>query len=205
MNRSTAAVLATVLTCLLVTVALPLSFPSAGPTGFDRSADDRLHAALDGHHGVYRVLVTPSDPWVVLPILLAAALWYLRSDRWRAGFLVVAPELAVLVNTAALKPMWHRHLKDYLAYPSGHTVQFVAVATALVLVAATRRVRAILATLSVVLLAAVAVGMVGVGYHYPTDILGGTATAVGLVTAQWATVRGRFAANPPAGFSARRP
>ncbi|WP_169816101.1 phosphatase PAP2 family protein [Nocardia miyunensis] len=189
-----------VILAILVTVLLPLAFPAGGgPTGFDRVVDDRIHSALDTHHTVLRVLVTPSDAPVVLAVLLIGVLWYAwRRDWWRFGFLLVAPELAVAINTYALKYVWHRHLHHYLAYPSGHTVQFISIATAFVLVVPTTRLRIGATTLALVLLAAIAIGMIGFGYHYPTDVLGGTATAIALVTAMYAILPGalRRNANP---------
>lgn|GEM_PF-3347003 len=181
---------AIVLLGVLITVLLPLSFPSGGgPTGFDRVVDGRIHSALDAHPAVLRVLVTPSDAYVVLPVMLAGVLWYAwRRDWWRAGFLFLAPELVVALNTFALKYVWHRHLHHYLAYPSGHTVQFMAIAAGFVLVAPTARIRIAETVVAAVLLVAIAIGMVGLGYHYPTDILGGTATAIALTTALYAVL-----------------
>ncbi|MQY17403.1 phosphatase PAP2 family protein [Nocardia macrotermitis] len=181
---------AVVILGVLVTVLLPLAFPvGGGPTGFDRAVDDRIHSTLDSHQTVYRVLVTPSDAPVVLAVLLIGVLWYAwRRDWWRAGFLLVAPELVVAINTYALKYVWHRQLHHYLAYPSGHTVQFVAVATAFVLIAPTPRLRIGATLVALALLIAIAIGMVGFGYHYPTDVLGGTATAIALVTAMYAAL-----------------
>jgi undecaprenyl-diphosphatase len=187
-----ATMVTTVVLGVLITVLLPLAFPAGGgPTGFDRFVDDRIHSALDAHHTVYRVLVTPSDAPVVLAVLLIGVLWYAwRRDWWRAGFLLIAPELVVAVNTFALKYVWHRHLHHYLAYPSGHTVQFMAIATAFVLIVPTTRLRIGATVLAVVLLVCIAIGMIGFGYHYPTDIAGGTATAVALVTALYAALPG---------------
>lgn len=183
---------------VLITLALPLTFPAGGgPTGFDRFVDDRIHSALDAHHTVYRVLVTPSDAPIVLAVLLIGVLWYAwRRDWWRAGFLLIAPELVVAINTFALKYVWHRHLHHYLAYPSGHTVQFMAIATAFVLIVPTPRLRIGATVLAVVLLVCIAIGMIGFGYHYPTDILGGTATAVALVTAMYAALPGTLRRGP---------
>jgi undecaprenyl-diphosphatase len=177
-----------VLLGVLTTVLLPLSLPAdGGPTGFDRAIGGRVHSAVDAHRWAYRSLVAPSDAYVVIAVLLAGVLWYLwRRDWWRAGFLFVAPGLAVAINTYALKYVWHRHLHHYLAYPSGHTVQCVAVAAGFVLLAPTVRVRTVAIVVAAVLLVAVAVGMVGLGYHYPTDVVGGTATAIALVTAMYA-------------------
>ncbi|WP_227982568.1 phosphatase PAP2 family protein [Nocardia spumae] len=196
-----------VLIGLLITVTVPLTFPpDRGPTGFDRAVGDRVHAGLDGHPGIYHALVIPSDAYIVLPLLLIGILWCAwRRDWWAAGFLLVAPELVVAINTWALKSLWDRHLQHYLAYPSGHTVQFVAIATGSALVAATARVRIVVVAVAVVALFAVAVGMIGLGYHYPTDIVGGAALAVAAVTACWAavaSVRIRYAEHPRAAVTA---
>ncbi|PSR69316.1 hypothetical protein C8258_05340 [Nocardia sp. MDA0666] len=182
---------------LLITVTVPLSFPAGGgPTTFDSAIGDEVHEGLDAHRGVYDALVVPSNAYIVLPLLLIGVLYCLRRrDWWGAGFLVVVPELVVAVNTWALKPLWDRHLQHYLAYPSGHTVQFVAIATGVLLVAATVCWRIVIGVLAALALAAVAVGMVGRGYHYPTDVVGGTAFAIAAVTACWTvttTVRLRY-------------
>ncbi|RDI55793.1 undecaprenyl-diphosphatase [Nocardia mexicana] len=173
---------------IVATVLLPLTFPDGGgPTGLDRVVGEWVRSALGAHPGVFEALVIPSNAYVLLPVLAVGVVWYAaRREWWNAGFLFVAPELAVVINTWVLKPVWHRHLEDYLAYPSGHTVHFVAIATAFVLVAETRRTRVIEIAVAAVLLAAVAVGMVGLGYHYPTDILGGIAAAIALATALYA-------------------
>ena len=168
-------------------MTVPLSFPAGGgPTTFDSAIGDRVHEGLDARRGVYDALVVPSNAYIVLPLLLIGVLYCLRRrDWWGAGFLVVVPELVVAINTWALKPLWDRHLQHYLAYPSGHTVQFVAIATGVLLVAATVRWRIVIGVLAALALAAVAVGMVGRGYHYPTDVVGGAAFAIAAVTAGW--------------------
>ncbi|MBF6176298.1 phosphatase PAP2 family protein [Nocardia blacklockiae] len=179
---------ATVALGALVTVLLPLTFPAGGgPTAADRGVGEWISAVLGAHPGVFDALVIPSNAYILLPLLVVGVVLYAgRGDWWSAGFLLLAPELAVAVNTWVLKPLWERPLQDYLAYPSGHTVHFVAVATAFVLLAADGRVRAAQVTVAVVLLAGVAIGMIGLGYHYLTDVLGGTAAAITLVTALFA-------------------
>ncbi|MFI5776478.1 phosphatase PAP2 family protein [Nocardia sp. NPDC051570] len=188
---------------VLATVGIGAVVPEdGGPTGFDQVVGDGIDRVLGGHRGVFEVLVIPSNGYILLPLLAVGAVWYARRRQWwSAGFLVVAPELVVAVNAVVLKPLWHRHLHDYLAYPSGHTVQFVAIATAFVLVAERARTRVVETVVAMVVLVVVAVGMIGLGYHYPTDVLGGTAAAVALVTAMYAAVaaiRARRSAVPTA-------
>ncbi|MEC3955881.1 phosphatase PAP2 family protein [Nocardia sp. CDC153] len=190
---------AIVLAGLLVTVLVPLSFPpGGGSTSVDLTLERNIHSALDAHRWAYSVLVFPSNNYVVLPLLVAFAAWFAyRRQWWRAGFAVVAPELVVAVNTFALKPLWDRQLDHYLAYPSGHTVQLVAVVTAFALVSESTRVRTTTVIVMIVVLPAVMIGMVGFGYHHPTDVLGGTAAAVSLVTALYLPFR-YFTATPAA-------
>ncbi|NNH70822.1 phosphatase PAP2 family protein [Nocardia uniformis] len=172
----------------LLTVALPLSFPAdGGPTGLDTWFEDRL----DGDTGLYRVLVAPSNTYIVIPLLLAGAAWFAyRRLWWRAGFILLAPEFAIIVNSLLLKPLWDRPLQHYLAYPSGHTVHLVAVITAIALASESRRARTGIAAVTAVVIApAVTVGMIGLGYHHATDVLGGAAAAVAMVTVLYLPVR----------------
>ena len=168
-----------------VTLALPSTFPSdGGPSELDDSLAEPVHTALDSHHGVADVLVIPSNAYILLPLLLLGCAWFGYRREWsRAALMLVAPELIVAINTWLLKPLWHRHLHDYLAYPSGHTVHLVAIATAFIVLTDSPRARAVVLTVSVVGLAAAAVGMIALGYHLPTDILGGIAAAIALTTA----------------------
>jgi membrane-associated phospholipid phosphatase len=115
-------------------------------------------------------LVSPTEPFVLLPVLAVLAGWCLRRGRpWDAAFAVLGPSFAVSVNTWVLKPAFGRWKGDTLVYPSGHTVGLVA--TLVVVVVLLRRV--LLAVAGGVVLAGVAAGMVGLGYHYLTDVVGG--------------------------------
>ncbi len=172
-----------IIVCMAVTALLPLSFsPRGGPDAADQAIGGWVHSSCNRVPGIYRILVTPSDSAVVIGALAIGVIALAWRRRWcAAGFLALGPELAVEVNEALLKPLWHRHLHDYLAYPSGHTFQFAAVATGFVLVAGTKRIRLIELALIALLLPAVAIGMVGLGYHYPTDVFGGVCAAVASV------------------------
>jgi len=166
-----------------LTVALPLTFPADdGPSGLDAAVADPIAATVSP--GLAEVLVAPSNAPVVLAVLLAAVGWFAVRRRWRAALtMLVVPELALAINTVVLKPLWDRQMHDYLAYPSGHTVHLVAVATTFACLVTTRTARITVAALTVLALLAITPGMVVLGYHRPTDVLGGAAAATALVAA----------------------
>ncbi|MBF6184477.1 MULTISPECIES: phosphatase PAP2 family protein [Nocardia] len=164
----------------LVTLTLPLTFPpGGGPTGVDRALADMVRTGPPAP--IHRVLVAPSDGWLVVTLLLAAIAWFgWRRQWWRAATMLVVPEAAIALNTWVLKPLFDRPLHDYLAYPSGHTVHLVAVVTTVVLLCDSARVRLAVAVAGVVACGAVVVGQVGMDYHYATDVVGGAAAALAL-------------------------
>jgi membrane-associated phospholipid phosphatase len=123
------------------------------------------------------------EPYVVLPVSALLAAWCLRRGRpWDALFVVLAPSVAVAVNTWVLKPLFDRWKGDILVYPSGHTVSMVATLV-VVFVLTDHRTRAIVVAAGALLLVGAALGMVGLGYHYATDIPGGATFAVSAVLA----------------------
>jgi membrane-associated phospholipid phosphatase len=132
---------------------------------------------------VLHVLVLPTEPYVLLPVLALLASWCLcTSRRMDALFVVLAPALAVAANTWLLKPLFDRWKGDTLVFPSGHTVSLVATVV-VVVVLVHGRARMITAVVGAVLLVGAAIGMVGLGYHYLTDVVGGAFFAVFAVLA----------------------
>jgi membrane-associated phospholipid phosphatase len=167
-------------------LAVLLGLPFAGGTA--PGAVDATVAGWTAHlsPGVLRALVFPTEPYVVIALGVLAAVLCLRAGRRAdAAFALGAPLLAVLLTSLLLKPLYDRWKNDTLVYPSGHTVSLVAVLTVLVLV--TRRVFVLV--LSALALLAATAGLVGLGYHYLTDVAGGTLFAVAVVLLTWSVPR----------------
>lgn len=177
--------------CGLLALGLGIVFAGdRAPGGID---SDAASAVAGWPRGVLRALVLPTEPYVLLPILATLAAWCLyASRRWDALFVVLAPSVAVAVNTWLLKPLFDRWKGDTLVYPSGHTVSMVAT-IAVVCVLVRGPARRIITVAGAVLLAGVTIGMIGLGYHYLTDVVGGTFFAVSAVLA----VRGALARARP--------
>ncbi|WP_280218603.1 phosphatase PAP2 family protein [Nocardia neocaledoniensis] len=163
-----------------VTVALPLTFPDdGGPSALDTAVAEPVASALSP--GAAEVLVAPSDGPVVLLLLLCGCAWFAARREWRrAVTMLVVPEVILAVNTWLLKPLWDRRIEDYLAYPSGHTVHLVAVATTFACLVTSTTARIVVAALTVLAVLVITPGMVELGYHHPTDVLGGAAAAAAM-------------------------
>lgn len=171
--------------------ALPWSFPpGGGATTFDLAVGARVDPRLDPRPWVAEVLALATNTGVVLALLCGSAVWFAWQRRWwETATVALAPELAVAVNTWALKPWWGRPLHDYLAYPSGHTVHLISVITALVLLLRSTRARAVIIGLAAAGWCAGAAGMIALDYHHATDVMGGAAAGISLTIAfYWISV-----------------
>ncbi len=160
---------------------------AAGPDTAAASWVDRIFGAdLE----LLRLFVLPAEAYVLIPVaVLVAGLCFVTRRRLDAVAAIAAPALAIGANTWLLKPLFDRWKDGYLAYPSGHTVSLVAVLTVLVLLARPGVARAVITVIGAVVLVAVTIGMIGLGYHYLTDVVGGTLFAVAAVLATWLLLR----------------
>ncbi|SFQ60153.1 hypothetical protein SAMN05421810_110146 [Amycolatopsis arida] len=152
------------------------------PGPVDGAVERAVDAAFAGRLPLLRLLVVPTEPPVLL-VAVAAIVLLCALDRWWSGaaLALAGPALAVAANTWVLKPAFGRHYADHLAYPSGHTVALVSVLTVLAVLARPGRARRAVVGAGVVLTVAAGGGMVGLHYHYATDVLGGAAFAVAVV------------------------
>jgi membrane-associated phospholipid phosphatase len=157
-------------------------------------AGDRQPNALDGdllrwtsgtfaHEGaLLHLFVLPTEPYVLLSLIALMVLVCVAQRRWDGVILCLAgTALPVAINTWVLKPLFDRPLKDYLAYPSGHTVSLVATLTVLVVLARPGAARAVTAAVAAVVTVMAGIGLVGSGYHYPVDVVGGACFAIAAV------------------------
>lgn len=161
------------------------------PGRLDSAIDSRLRHRLHGHLRFLHHLAALGGPlWVSVACASLAAVFFFTGRRSAALLAVLGPAVAAGIAEFVLKPLINRRLHDYLAFPSGHTTGAVSVAVVIVVVllgpsrpAWPRIVRHVLAAIAVLGAAAVATALIGSGYHYSTDTLGGFLVAVGAVLA----------------------
>jgi len=126
-------------------------------------------------------------PFAVLSVSLVAGA--LAARRPRAAAAAAATMLGAGVTTQVLKPLlaFQRdfppmHFMGPVAYPSGHTTAVMSLALALIIVSPAR-LRPLAAAAGGLLTVATVFGILVLGGHYPSDIVGGL-----LVATAWACV-----------------
>ncbi|HEV7973274.1 phosphatase PAP2 family protein [Amycolatopsis sp.] len=176
--------------CALATLAIGLYYAGdTGPRGFDASIKASLDTHLAGSRDLLTFLVLSTQPYVLIPVILLVIVVCLVLGRRRDALLaLLGPAVSVSANTWILKPLFDRQsigfgIEGTLAYPSGHTVSLVSTLAVLALLARPGPATAVISAMGAILLIAAAVGMIELGYHYFTDIAGGTFFAVAVVFA----------------------
>lgn len=187
--RGTAALVVT--GCAVVTASLGLAFAGQSrPAALDAAVDAHVRSGLGPYEERLRLLAKLGGqvPFAVLTAALILAC--LATRRWRGAVLAgVAVPGAVALTEYVLKPLVGRTiLSGYDCYPSGHTTAlFSLAATCAVLLTGAARprlpgaMRLLLVLAAALIAAGVAASMVARGYHYFTDIIGGTAVGIGMV------------------------
>lgn len=184
---------------LALLAALALGLARRRPWPIDVAWQRDAALWFDGQPEVLGHLVLPSEPVVLVPVVVVVVvLCMLGRDRPAALLAATAPLVAVLSTTAVLKPMFRALSAGTLEYPSGHTASLAAVCALLVLLTRPGVARAVSAGVGMVLVVAAGIGMVAAGYHYPFDIVGGCAVGVGVVVIGHVTRR-RLAPTPSTG------
>ncbi len=178
--------------CVVVTVVIGVAFARESTAdGLDRLIDDPVIRLLGGHRGLLAWMEEPGTQVPAVVLSLAMAVACLAARRLNGALLALT---AVLVATRLdewlLKPLFHRTYLGALSYPSGHTTSVVAIiACYVVLFPLPPRPSlarpALLAGLAVLLalLVITALGVIGLRWHYVTDVVGGAAVGVAAVCA----------------------
>ncbi len=119
-------------------------------------------------------------PFVVIlgSVFLAAVT--VRRNRPRALACLVAPPLALVACELLIKPWVGRSIAGSFSYPSGSTVGAAALATAAVL-ASPSRWRPVTAVVATLFSLWMAVAVIALRWHFPSDALAGVAFGVGVV------------------------
>ena len=168
-------------------VALGVRYAGArGPGHVDDSIDRRVQQTLSGHPRLLLDLIDLANPAAILLACAALCLVFLLLHRWRLALLAVfAPAVCTGLVDVVLKPLFDRRLAGGLSYPSGHTAAASALAIVVIIAvigpnrpnwsALWRFFVAFVATCGAV---AVAAALVGGGYHYATDTVGGVLIAI---------------------------
>ena len=129
------------------------------------------------------VLIRITDlgtPVVLIVATVISGVVALRTDRIRAAACILGPAAVAICVEFVIKPIVGRHYEGVLSYPSGNVADVAAVATAWA-VAVPRWLRLPVAIVGAAVTAAMAVAVVGLRWHYPSDALGGAVLGVGIV------------------------
>jgi membrane-associated phospholipid phosphatase len=180
--------------CVVVTLAIGVAFAHQSTADVvDRVLDDPVIRLLGGHPTALHWMEFPGTQVPALVLSLAMAAACLVARRLNGVVLsLTAVFVATRVDEWVLKPLFHRTYLGALSYPSGHTTSVVTITACYVVLfllpprAARRRARpwalAGLAAL-LALLVVTALGVIGLRWHYLTDVVGGAAVGVAAVCA----------------------
>jgi membrane-associated phospholipid phosphatase len=176
--------------CVAVATILGiLSWHQTRPGWLDRWVDTRIRASVGGHRAALDAGVQFGNPRLVTVMTVTLLLAYLAVRKWRGAVLVaVAVPAAGALTEWVLKPFIDRMLQDFLSYPSGHSTAAFALVTALaVLLCDPDRprlpaaLRVLIALIAFLAACWIAVAVIGLGYHYFTDTVGGAAVGAAVV------------------------
>jgi membrane-associated phospholipid phosphatase len=178
--------------CVIVLATLGLLLrDQAQPDGLDSVVDSAMVASFHGHRGVLPWLALPGStlPLIAVSAVIAIGCLIVRRPHGVVLAVTAVPVTAFLDDTV-LKHLVDRTHLGQLSFPSGHTASAMTLATVLGVLlhdptrqAAARTARAALVLFALAVTAVVAVGVIGLRWHYFTDTVGGVALGAGTVLA----------------------
>lgn len=176
--------------CGTVVVVLGVLFHGqTGPERFDHAVDAPVIGWSAAHPGLTLRLADPGSVRPAVALSAAIVIACLLTRRINGAVLAAAAvPAAVKLNDDLLKPLVHRTYLGALSYPSGHTAAVSAIAatvTVLLLVpphpARFTVPRVLIAAAAWALATVVAIGVIGLQFHYFTDTVAGAAVGTGTV------------------------
>jgi len=155
----------------------------------DRAVDSPIITWFGGDQRLALWLAAPGSSIPATVLCAAIVLACLLTGRANGAVLAaLALPAAVGLDDALLKHLVHRTYLGLLAYPSGHTTAIFTLATATTVVllgplrpVGARPLRVAILAVACVLGVLVAVGVIGLQWHYFTDTVGGAAVGIAVV------------------------
>ena len=156
---------------------------------FDHAVDAPIVAWFTAHQRLALWLVAPGSlyPAIVISAVIVAAC--LLAGRLNGALLgAAAVPVAEVFSEKLFKPLVDRTLLGGISYPSGHTTAIVALAATLTVLLlrpvkrpSARRARVLILAVAYAVVLGVALGLIGLRWHYFTDTVGGAAVGIGTV------------------------
>jgi membrane-associated phospholipid phosphatase len=174
---------------VLVTVLGVLFAHQTTADRLDRFVDSPVITWFAGHPGLAVWFAAPGSQRPAVVLSAAIVITCIFVGRLNGAVLAAsAVPAAVGLNDGLCKPLVHRTYMGVLAYPSGHTATvFALAATVAVLLLSPRPSRTwamgALILAACVIGGVVAVGVIGLRWHYFTDTAAGAAVGIGTVCA----------------------
>ena len=176
--------------CAILVAVLGVLFAhQATADRIDHAIDSPIITWLGGHPGLAAWLAAPGSQLPAVMLSAAIAVACLLTGRLNGTILAAAAvPAAVGLNDGLCKPLVHRTYLGVLSYPSGHTAtMFALAATVAVLLLTpprsgnTAALRVLISAAACALGGVVAIGVIGLRWHYFTDTVAGAALGVGTV------------------------
>jgi membrane-associated phospholipid phosphatase len=178
--------------CVIVIAGLGLLLrEQARPDGLDSVVDTAMVASFSGRQGILPWLALPGSTIPLIAVSIAIAVGCLIARRPNGVLVAVtAVPVTAFLDDTVLKHLVDRTHFGQLSFPSGHTASAMTLAAVLGVLlhdpargTATRLARAALVVVACAVTALVAVGVIGLRWHYFTDAVGGVALGAGTVLA----------------------
>jgi membrane-associated phospholipid phosphatase len=179
--------------CVVLVAALGVLFArKTSADWFDHAIDAPIITWFGGHQRLALWLAAPGSLIPAGATTAAIVIGCVLAGRLNGAFLALAAvPVSEAISEGLLKPLVHRTYLGGVVYPSGHTTAISAVAATLIVIllvsrppgqaSAMRRLSVLIPAAACVVGIGVAIGLIGLRWHYFTDIVAGAAVGIGTV------------------------